>query len=182
MRSGARRVWFVGVLGAVALVAAACGDGDGSSLAEQAVEEGAERSGTDVDVDIDEESGEFSVRGEDGEGSFSVGGSGELPESFPDGFPLPDDVRIGSSFSSEQEGRSGFSVTAEASGSYDEIVSFYEEALPSSGYEIESTNTASGGGTDSTTLGIAGDEHQGAVTVTASEEATVISIVLEGTG
>lgn len=136
---------------AVALVLAlsACGGddaGDGDSpgdrgpssvqeeILEKAIEEGAAADGDDVEVDLDGEA--FSV--ENDEGSFTVGG-GEVPESFPEGVPLPPgDYSVTSSMEVSGEGGYLRLVTA-TTGTIDELAAFLEQGLTEGGFTIEGT-------------------------------------------
>lgn len=153
----------LGALGfAVALVLAlsACGgddDGDSKSdrgpsgvqeeMLEKAIEEAAAADGDDVDVDLDGEA--FSV--ENDEGSFTVGG-GEVPESFPEGVPLPPgDYSVTSSM--EVSGEDGYLrlVTA-TTGTIDELAAFLEQGLTDGGYVVEGTQKQSIGESSSVVL------------------------------
>ncbi|WP_261818521.1 hypothetical protein [Nocardioides sp. OK12] len=76
------------VLTAVLLGAGLLGGCSTDTLAEKGMEKAMEAgSGGDAVVDVDSDAGTVTIEGEDG--SLSVGG-GELPESFPEDVPLPD--------------------------------------------------------------------------------------------
>lgn len=110
----------------VVLGLTACG-GDDSS--EKAVERAIERAGGgDVDVDVDEGSGD--VRISSGDDSFDLSTTGDLPDDWPSDIPLPDDFAV-SGGSSINGGSSGqlVSVTGTTELSLDEVAAFYTDAL-----------------------------------------------------
>lgn len=125
------RIRILAVLAMSAMVVSAC-----SSAAEELTEQIIESGGNgDVEVDMNDGTVSISVAGEDGSGSFTVGG-GELPEDFP--VPIPDGGEVVSVF--ESEGDAAVSVLYDA-GSYDEVSAFYEDWV--AGADMPEVQTAS---------------------------------------
>lgn len=167
-RTDVRRGGRVGVLGcalALVLALAACGgddEGEGlestgpsgvqEEILEKAIEEGAAADGDDVEVDLDGEA----FRVENDEGSFSVGG-GEVPESFPEGVPLPPGEYTVTS-SMEVSGEDGYVrlVTA-TTGTIDELAAVMEQGLTDGGFTIEGTQKQNIGESSSVILTATGE-------------------------
>ena len=102
----------VTLLAIPALVVAlgACSGSDvADSVTERAIEAAASE---DVDLDIDTDGGEVSVKGDDGETSYSAGGG--LPEGFPTDVVDLVDGEIGMSVSTQNEQGDGWAVSVQA--------------------------------------------------------------------
>ncbi len=150
-----------GLVAMAAFTLGACGGDDdaGNELAEQ-LAEGA----TGGDIEIDEDSGEVSFEGEDGSGSFNVGG-GEMPDDLAD-FPIPDDSEILSSYSGSSDESSGSVVSLAANGDYEEVSADMQSELEGAGFEISGTYTAEANGVGSSTFTAEGDGMSISVAVT----------------
>lgn len=117
---------IISLMSVIALALAACSSG--AEVEEQLIES---QEGTgDVEIDIGGD-GQISVEGEDGEGSFSIGG-GEVP----DGFPI--EVMGGGEVQAVVDTEDGTSVSVRYEDDYDSVRSFYEEWAESNG-EIVNT-------------------------------------------
>lgn len=166
----ARRMAAVAVAGALAV--GACGGGGGGDDAENLIEDAAN---DDVDVDADDDS----VRIEDDQGEFSVG-TAELPEGFPEEFPVPEGatLEVGSSV----EGGTGFSAGWDWDGTASEAADFYRDALPTAGYEITASQENTVKDRDIAHFAIEGNGFTGTVTAAPSPDGDVlISVVLRRT-
>lgn len=94
----------------LALALGACGGSDiADSVAERAIEAAASE---DVDLDIDTDGGGVSIKGEDGETSYSAGGG--LPDGFPTDIVDLVDGTIGMSVSTQNEKGEGWAVSVKA--------------------------------------------------------------------
>ncbi|MEK7471889.1 MAG: hypothetical protein AAB624_01445 [Patescibacteria group bacterium] len=101
------------------------GRGDNASkLAESIIE-----SSTGGDVDINSDDGEFSVTSDDG--TYEISSSAELPENFPEGIPLYDDMDITGSSRSSSNDVSSWTVSAETGDSISQVGDFFDEEFAS---------------------------------------------------
>lgn len=159
----------VGVLG---IVGTSCGDG-GDDAAERLIEDA---SGGDLDVDIDDDGQSVRIEGEDGDSEFTFG-TGELPDGFPEDFPMPDDVSVESGTS--VDGGAGFSVGLDYAGSVDDAADFYRDALPNAGFEVTATQQQEVEGRQTVIFAISGNGWDGTVSAADSPDGdTLISIIL----
>lgn len=124
---------------AAALVLTACQSAS-EKLAEQIIEQSAGVS--DVDIDIDTDTGEINIVTD--EGSISIGG-GELPDDLA--VPLPDGYSVTSVFSSPDG--SAVSVTY-APDRWDELVSFFEDWAGGQSGDWNSTSSSFDSGSGQT--------------------------------
>lgn len=103
------------------------------AIAERALEEVAGAAGDgEVDLDISDEG----VRVETSEGTQSFGAGGELPASFPDDLPVPENHEIVSTSEQEQDGETGLIVVMLTPDAFDEVVADLEGRLVDAGWEI----------------------------------------------
>lgn len=161
------------LIGILALVASACGaaaENVAENLAERALES---EGGGNVDLDIDEESGEVSVQMEsgDGSGSLTIGG-GELPDGFP--IPVPDGGEVMSTFSSETEEGTSYSVTISyPADRYEELASFYEDWIDGQADDVQKSET-SGEFTSSSFYSATADVN---ISVTTADEEAIVTLI-----
>lgn len=146
--SRTRRFRFLAAAVSVPLVAAAAGC-SAEKLADRASEKAAEKiiesaGGEDVDIDIDDDSGEATFRSADGS-MFSVGG-GELPDGWPDEVPLPDGFTLEGSFSGSDGDKSTFNVTGSLTGDAAEEFNRIADAFTGAGWTEENRSTSNSGG------------------------------------
>ncbi len=190
------RIWALS-LAALGLALAGCGGDDDGGLGglganaseedienavEDAIEDAASDSGDDQDVNIDLDadggSGEISFEGDDGQ-SVSLGG-GELPDGFPDDFPLPDDF--------EQTIASGdgssFFLSGTSSSSLDDLDDFYADALPDAGYDIDERIEFGSEASKIVSFTFSGDGRTGVVQVSVdvATGTTLVNLTLEEDG
>lgn len=130
-----RTTAFAAVGLAMLLGLAACGGG--KTTAEKLVDKA---SNGKVKVD------DNGVTVNDGKGnSATFGASTELPKDFPtNDVPLPKG-KITGSISGTNDGKSGWTLTIETSGSMQDTVDSYRSALESAGYKIENSFNAGSG-------------------------------------
>lgn len=148
----------------LAFGAAACSsDAVADKVAEKIAESAAEG---DVDVDFDSDSGEFSVRSEDGSSTFSIGSS-ELPDGWPEEVPLPDDFEISSSLATDNEGGTGFNLTGKVKGDVGEAFAEITERFVDDGWTEQHKSTGTFG--DSTSSSASYDNGTWQVMIGATQ-------------
>lgn len=104
-------------------------------------------------------------------------GSGKIPDTFPKDFPLYPGVKVTSSLSGAQQGKSnGFWLTLSTADSQDKVVSFYESNLKSNGWTVTATYSAANTSTQTVSKG----KMSGTVAITggSSNKETDIVIIL----
>lgn len=123
------------------MLAAACSSAE-DEIAEQLAEELIESAGNaNVDVDVSGDGDDVTVNLETEEGSLSLGSGAEMPDGLE--IPVPDGGDVTASGS--QEG-AVFAMLSYERDRYDEIVSFYEDWVGTTGEEWDSqTGTMSVG-------------------------------------
>ncbi len=67
-----------------------------------------------------------------------VFGEGEIPETLPDGFPIPDDARIDSTLVDYDRGVTEMLCVIPAE--VPAVVAYYETNLPTAGYTVDSSD------------------------------------------
>ena len=103
---------------------------------EEAVEKAIEKeTGKDTEVDLGE--GKVKVKTKGGETEMQTGGN--LPQDFPEEFPLYQGAEIKSTLRNESEDKVHFQVFFETSDEFSKVANFYKEKLPKAGYKISST-------------------------------------------
>jgi hypothetical protein len=123
--------------------------------------------GGDVEIDADGES----VRIETDEGTVEFGGgSGSLPDAFPDEFPVPDDAAIEYATSASTDDGAFFSVIALTADSYEDTVSWYEGQLSSRGWSIDGQTQFSNGDFSTQSFTVSGHSFDGVVTITETQD------------
>jgi hypothetical protein len=91
-------------------------------------------SGGNVEIDLSEgEEGEIRISSEDSE--ITLGTGAELPEGFPEDVPIYGDMEITTSFTSSEDDKNIYSITAVSPKSVEEIFDWYINEL--SGWSIE---------------------------------------------
>lgn len=121
MISSRRRAAVAGVVTALAL--AACGGKETAS--EKVLEQVLARDGVEADIDLDNDTGEVTIRTPDGE----VRTSSEIPADWPDVVPLPDDFKAQSGGSLGDANGRMLTVSGGSSKSIAELDAFYAAAL-----------------------------------------------------
>jgi hypothetical protein len=107
------------------------------SAAEEVTEQAVESA---QDIDIEEDGDSVTVTTEDDEGgdtetTVSTGDEAEVPDSFPDDFPLYDGT-VTDSASMNAEDREVLSVTIASDDEVQSVEDYYGQALPDAGWEI----------------------------------------------
>lgn len=110
----------------------------GTGMVEKAIE-----SNTGVKTNIEDlEKGKMSFTDEKTGTKVDIG-SNTVPETFPKDFPLYPGVKVTSSLSGEQAGKSnGFWLTMSSEDSADKVLAYYKTELGKNGWTVESTFTA----------------------------------------
>lgn len=156
----------------LALALTGCADKVATSITERAVEAG----GENVDVDIDSDGGEVTVRGEGGE-VFSTGR--ELPDDFPDDVPLVDGEVISGVSTETPEGR-GWAVSVEYDGSAEAAVDDAISRLESAGFSTSQEGTMVMGEMRAAML--EGEKWSVSLTALESEQTIVQYVVVDPQG
>lgn len=68
----------------------------------------------------------------------AVFGDGEIPETMPDGFPIPENAKIGKTLIDYDRGTT--EVLAIVPAQVEAVAAYYEANLPNAGYTIESSD------------------------------------------
>lgn len=130
---------FAAVALAVALTAAACSDGSDATTTTTAA--------TTATTAV--------------EGDF-VFGSGEIPASVPEGFPLPDQYVVGSTLENTKTGVVEMVLTFPDD--IQSVAGFFQESLPDAGYEVTRAESVS----PDFVVEFAGDGVTGSIRITAA--------------
>lgn len=174
MRRAGAAVVALGIVAALA----GCGEQIAEEVVERQVEGALGTAGGDVEIDIDEdgESGTITMEGEDGDATFSFGGS-DLPEGFPaELIPAGATIETSSTIASGDGAMDMVSfVTDRAT---DELFDHYVDLVPSLGYTLEQQmeNTIN----DVTSFGVTGSADGVTVTIsgTPQDGGTSVSVLL----
>ncbi len=102
-----------------------------------------EKTGEEVSWDVKGGNGKITTTGKDGESGEIAFGNSDLPEGWPEDFPLYDG-QMGGHSRGEAGNQVNYAVNVISEDSMDEIMSWYKEKLPENGYEI--TGSMSHGG------------------------------------
>lgn len=153
---------------ALGLVLAGCGNA-AEEIAERAAEAGA---GGDVDIEVDDEGGQFTVESEDGSQTVNVG-SGELPAELT--IPIPDGYEVVASSVIEQADETIVTaVLVFPGGDVEEIAAHFDDYYGDAG--ISRTETSFEGGTqyvwlteDGASVGVVSRNDEDTVEVTITE-------------
>jgi hypothetical protein len=133
------------------------------NLTERAVEGIAGRV-VDGDVDFDTDAG--SVRVQTDEGTVEIGGgSGSLPDAFPDEFPMPDDISIEFATGASTDDGTVVSVFAYSDQSFEELVSWFESQLPSNGWSVDGQQQITSDDVSQQSFTVSGHNFNGAVSI-----------------
>lgn len=119
-----------------AFVLASCSPGD---LLDSAIEKGVEKgfeAATGTDIEIDEDGGQISISGEDGDVTFGSGAG--LPDGFPDEIPLVDGEITGGMRISEGD-TDGFMASVATSGSIGDVYDQATGLLEGAGFTEQSS-------------------------------------------
>lgn len=160
-----------GLLGAAGCAMAA--EEISEQAAEQAVEAGASGE-VDVDVDVDGDSGTMKIEGSDG--SLNVGND-ELPESFPDDLPLPEDFTVQMSLESPDNITVNVTTTDDFESLRDRLTSEFAEA----GYVVDNKVNSEMGGVRGRMLAGVKGERKVSIHITEAESQTTVGYLIKRT-
>jgi len=123
---------------------------------------------------------EITIPGDGGDVKITTGG--DLPDEFPDDFPIYENAKLTGSLKGEQEGQAGFSVTWETDASPEDVTDFYKEALGKDPWKTSGVITT-GEGAMITFTRADNEDFGGLVTVSSSDDKTLLVVFVgEGTG
>ena len=163
------------IVGAIAMILAACGGGEGPTAANENGSEPILDSSSDVspdDSDIEnQDPNQASMDSPSGE-------TGGLPIGFPQAFPLPDPIVIAADFSYPEDG--DFQIMLDYSQTLDDALVFFRDSLPAAGWTILSEEEFSNDTGRSVNLEVLGEGFDGRVLILEGEEGVGIQIQLAG--
>jgi hypothetical protein len=116
-----------------------------------------------------------------GNGEVKVSTSGDLPDEFPDDFPIFKDAKLIGAYTAEQEGQSGLVATWETDASTQEVTDFYKEELDKDPWQTAGTFASAEGSVISFTR-TDGKDLGGGVTVAGNGKTQVAVFLGEGAG
>ncbi len=96
---------------------------------------------------------------------------GELPDDFPEEFPLPEDFKVGSSVNLE---KGAFRVFLSLQGTLEEALTFFREELPAAGWTITGESEIQG----NPTFDLTGQEYAGELVFIPGELGVVLEVHL----
>ncbi|GAB4275708.1 MAG: hypothetical protein Kow0056_05570 [Coriobacteriia bacterium] len=174
-----RRTFLIGL--ALLLVAAAFQVTGCRKVVEEAAENAVEQA-TGVEVEQDGDS--VTITSEDDEGgqvTITTGEGAEVPDEFPDDFPVYDGEITGSSSVASPDG-SMIVVTVETRDDFDTVKEFFEKAFADEGWDIVFQMSSSEGGSQGISYTLEKDERNATLTIDTSDGVTTIShMVVAGT-
>jgi len=124
------------------------------------------------DVKIEGDGEKVSYKGEDFEFSYDAGG--ELPEDFPKDFPIYDNSKLVSKWSSTNEENEGISVILETGDDLSKVSDYYKTKLEKEGWTITSTFSQE----DSSVFSFEKGDTEGILGITNAEDKVSISITI----
>ena len=130
--------------------------------------------GGDVEVDGDS----VTVETDDGAVTVENGEAGELPDGFPDDFPIYDGATVDSASSIAADGDTTFYVNLVSKDAVGDVYDWYKEEFGSSGWEIKSDVMMSGDGQDSAMLSVEKGSMTGTLSVVVGSGGADIGIIL----
>lgn len=136
-----RRIICTAAAASAVVLGSACSSDD---VAERLTES---LSGDDVEVDIDSDSGEVKIETDDGSMQFSTD---QLPEGFPQDIPLPDDLDLMSSRSTDVGDGAAFSLVGTVDGEASEVFDPLAKQFRDAGWNETDTGTVTMSGTTTT--------------------------------
>ena len=110
--------------------------------------------------------------------SVEIGGAqtGKLPESFPSDYPMYEPLTITTGVKVVDNG-THFSVTANTTGTFEDVKNFYDEKLKAAGWDVKTTGTTSAGASAGSVNGTKGADKT-AVQVVQTAPGEKVQIVL----
>ncbi len=129
------------------------------------------------DIDIDSDSGQIEIKGEDGESmKVTTGKKTELPKDWPSSVPIFPDSTIESSMSiAGQEEAISHNVTFSTNADFDKIADFYTDELEKGGWTIAQTITTGDGSMITATKD---DNNSVSVYIGADDKGTTVTITV----
>ncbi len=111
-----------------------------SSLTKTATKKAVEKT---TGVSVDEDEGSVKIKTDEGEAEIQSG-KNELPDDFPDDFPIYKGAKVTNSSKMSTDKGTSYYVTLEVKGSVDKVADYYKEELVDAGYTISSTMETNG--------------------------------------
>ncbi|MFP5328316.1 MAG: hypothetical protein ACLGHT_12640 [Acidimicrobiia bacterium] len=174
---------------ALAVITTACaGGGDDDSASGQANNAadssddkgGGDDSDDDAKVSVSGDGDDGKVKIETKDGTFEGGSGAELPDDFPDDFPMPDDAEV--QFAGSQSGDDGDAMTVifKTKEPAEDVYEFYVEELENEGYDVSQTFSGESDGNFGGTLAFTNSDYEGAIGISEdpNDGTTGISLTL----
>lgn len=167
-----KRVWFGALVVVLALGLVGC-----KSISEKIGEEvGEEVAGGVLGADVEVDGDEVTIQTEDGDVTMNST-DGELPEEFPDDFPLYDGIEVDSTSTLDGEADATFYVNLLSDDSPKDVYEWYKQAFADEGWTIQGDVFLSDGG-ETGMLTVKKDKASGTLTVGSGSERTEIGVIL----
>lgn len=87
-------------------------------------------------VNIDTDKGKVKIETEHGKPEIEAGSKIDLPQGFPESFPIYEDSKAVSVVKSTNQGKDGYMVIFETRDDVKSVADWYEEELRKTGYEV----------------------------------------------
>lgn len=189
-----RRILAIGAVVVLAGFAGACSnDGDDDDAAVEASGGNAGNGGDDtaddkggddgdddakVSVSGGDDEGDGKIKVETDDGTFEGGPGSDLPDEFPDDFPLPDDADV--QFSGSQSGDEGDAMTVIIASKEPgkDLYEFYKEELEDQGYQVTQSFSGESDGNFSGSLGFTNSDYEGVIGIGEDADAGTTSITV----
>jgi len=169
-----KKIWViiavVIISSALVLSLGGCAEKIASKLVEKAIEGAAEKSGEDVDINL--EDGEINMTDEEGN-EVSLGGT-SVPDGWPSAVPVNDKVKIAFSGASKTDGKSNWNISGTYDGAGQELYDWYKSKL--SGMTADSDSVFESDGEKTYSLQTSDDKF--VVTVWVTENDSEVSAII----
>lgn len=134
-----------------------------------------DKDGTTVNVDTNSGNGTYNATDNKGN-TVTVGAGAKLPDNFPSIVPVYAGGTIVTSATSQDSGKTAYTVSMTTKDSYDTVAAYYKKALAANGWKIDQSMDMSAqysmysaaNGTQELTVMVQGDEKGGDTTVMLS--------------
>lgn len=127
-------------------------------------------------VKVDTEKGRVEVETEEGKAEFEAGKGVELPEGFPEDFPIYENSELVQKVKVDNQGKEGYMLLFRSKDSVKSVADWYNRNLKNRGFKI--TFTIEQDDTVSLSFREASGKYEGSVQVVSSEEGSEIAVTI----